>query len=112
MGSSLTPTECWREYLYKITILCNNNNIQYEDFIKHNDFTDRGTFINSINKKRNNCKAVSDLELTFYNNESYVFHGDGFIFCCSNFFFKMCSIKIFGALMVHFQHHLRFMLKF
>uniref|UniRef100_A0A0K0FQX3 DNA-directed DNA polymerase n=1 Tax=Strongyloides venezuelensis TaxID=75913 RepID=A0A0K0FQX3_STRVS len=93
MSSSLTPTECWREYLYKITILCNNNSLKYEDFIKHIDFTDRETFINSINKKRNNCKAVLDLELTFYNNESYVFHGDGFIFCCSDFFFKMLFDK-------------------
>uniref|UniRef100_A0A0K0G399 MULE domain-containing protein n=1 Tax=Strongyloides venezuelensis TaxID=75913 RepID=A0A0K0G399_STRVS len=93
ISSSLTPTECWRECLYKITILCNSNNIKYEDFIKHIDFTDREIFINSINRKRNNCKAVSDLELTFYNNESYVFHGDGFIFCYSDLFFKMSFDK-------------------
>uniref|UniRef100_A0A0K0FR78 BRCT domain-containing protein n=1 Tax=Strongyloides venezuelensis TaxID=75913 RepID=A0A0K0FR78_STRVS len=80
MSFLLTPTEYWRKYLYKITILCNNTNIKYEDFIKHNDFTDRKTFINSINRKRNNCNVVLDLELTFYNNESYVFHGDEFIF--------------------------------
>uniref|UniRef100_A0A0K0F2A3 MULE domain-containing protein n=1 Tax=Strongyloides venezuelensis TaxID=75913 RepID=A0A0K0F2A3_STRVS len=67
---------------------------------KHADGCEDISFVKCFSLSLQNSVSLSltptecwHLELTFYNNESYVFHGDGFIFCCSDFFFKMSFDK-------------------